>query len=243
MDNIILIMAGGLGKRMNSYLPKVLHLLKDKPLIVHVIESALQLNPIKIGIIVGKYKEIIEKTINQYIFDNSMIEYIIQLEPLGTGHAIMSSIKFLSNYQNSIVTILSGDVPLIKSDTLKVLHNSVIEKDAAILVNTMDDPYGYGRIITDKNKFIKIVEEKDCNDDERKINLVNSGIYTFKCNIILNNINKITNNNNQNEYYLTDIFNFIDKNVIDLVYLKNKYEIMGVNTYEQLVLLQTINSF
>ena len=90
------------------------------------------------------------------------------------------------------------------------------------------------------NQFVKIVEEKDCNDREKKVDLVNSGIYSFKTETILNNISKITNNNKQNEYYLTDIFNFIDKELIDLVYLENKYEVMGVNTPEQLISLETL---
>jgi len=237
-NNIILIMAGGLGKRMNSSLPKVLHLLKEKPLIIHVIETALKINPIKIGIIVGKYREIIEITINKYLKDISKIEYIIQPEALGTGHAIMCCNNFLSNYKTYNVTILSGDVPLIKSDTLKRLNTSLNKCEATILINKLDNPYGYGRIIIDRDQFIKIVEEKDCNEIESKVDLVNSGIYSFKSNTILNNITKITNNSKQNEYYLTDIFNFINKKSIDLLYLENKYEIMGVNTPEQLISLE-----
>ena len=237
-NDVILIMAGGLGKRMNSELPKVLHLLKEKPLIIHVIETALKINPIKIGIIVGKYREIIQETINKYLKDTSKIEYIIQPEALGTGHAIMCCNDFLSNYKNSSVTILSGDVPLIKSDTLKRLNTSLNKSVAALLINKLDNPIGYGRIIIHEEQFVKIVEEKDCNDEERKVDLVNSGIYSFKSETILNNISKITNNNKQNEYYLTDIFNFIDKKFIDLVYLENKYEVMGVNTPEQLLSLK-----
>jgi len=240
-EKVVLIMAGGLGKRMKSELSKVLHLLKEKPLIVHVIETALKINPIKIGIIVGKYRNLIEMTINKYLKDTSKIEYIIQPDALGTGHAIMCCKDFLSNYKNSSVTILSGDVPLIKSDTLKRLNTSLNNCEATILINKLDNPYGYGRIIVDKDQFVKIVEEKDCNDRERKVDLVNSGIYSFKTEPILNNICKITNNNKQNEYYLTDIFNFIDKKFIDLVYLENKYEVMGVNTPEQLKELEYIN--
>ena len=234
MDNIVLILAGGLGKRMNSDLPKVLHLLKDKPLIVHVIETALKINPSKIGIIVGKYRDVIEKNINKYVKDTSKIEYIIQLEALGTGHAIMCCNDFLSNYKKSFVTILSGDVPLIKSNTLKKLNDTIIKKEAVILVNKLENPYGYGRVITDGEQFVKIVEEKDCDEIERNVELVNSGIYCLTCDAILNNISKITNNNKQKEYYLTDLFNFIDRDNIDLVYLENMYEVMGVNTPEQL---------
>ncbi|ALH22913.1 dTDP-D-glucose 4,6-dehydratase/N-acetylglucosamine-1-phosphate urydiltransferase fusion protein [Chrysochromulina ericina virus CeV-01B] len=239
--NIVLIMAGGLGKRMNSELPKVLHLLKGKPLIVHVIETALKINPIKIGIIVGKYRDIIEKTVGKYLKDISKIEYIIQPTALGTGHAIMCCKDFLSNYKNSSVTILSGDVPLIKSETLEKLNTSLNKCQAAILINKLDNPHGYGRIIVDRDQFVKIVEEKDCNDIERKVDFVNSGIYSFKCRTIVNNISKITNNNKQNEYYLTDIFNFIDKKLIELEYLENKYEVMGVNTSQQLIRLETIS--
>ena len=194
-NDVILIMAGGLGKRMNSELPKVLHLLKEKPLIIHVIETALKINPIKIGIIVGKYREIIQETINKYLKDTSKIEYIIQPEALGTGHAIMCCNDFLSNYKTYNVTILSGDVPLIKSDTLKKLNTSLNKSQAAILINKLDNPHGYGRIIIHEEQFVKIVEEKDCNDEERKVDLVNSGIYSFKSETILNNISKITNYN------------------------------------------------
>ena len=236
-DTIVLIMAGGLGKRMNSDIPKVLHLLKNKPLIVHVIESALKINPKKIGIIVGKYKDIIQSTISKYITDTTYIEYIIQPEALGTGHAIMCCKDFLSNYKNSHVTILSGDVPLIKSSTLKNLNNS---KSGNILVTKFEDPTGYGRIITVNEKLLKIVEEKDCNFEERKVNIVNTGIYTFDCELIVNNIDKIENNNMQKEYYLTDLFNFIDKNLINLVYLENSNEVTGVNTIEQLNQLEKI---
>ena len=241
-EKVVLIMAGGLGKRMNSELPKVLHLLKEKPLIVHVIETALKINPIKIGIIVGKYREIIQETINKYLKDTSKIDYIIQPDALGTGHAIMCCKDFLSNYKNSSVTILSGDVPLIKSDTLERLNTLLNKSHAAILINKLDNPHGYGRIIRDKDQFIKIVEEKDCNDEERKVDLVNSGIYSFRTEIIHNNISKISNNNKQNEYYLTDIFNFIDKKSIDLLYLENRYEVMGVNTPEQLKELEYIDN-
>ena len=215
-------------------------LINAKPLIVYVIETALKINPIKIGIIVGKYRNIIEMTINKYFKDISKIEYIYQPDALGTGHAIMCCKDFLSNYKNSSVTILSGDVPLIKSDTLKRLNTSLNKSHAAILINKLDNPTGYGRIIIDRDQFVKIVEEKDCNDRERKVDLVNSGIYSFKSETIYNNISKITNNNKQNEYYLTDIFNFIDKKLIDLVYLENKYEVMGVNTPEQLMSLETL---
>jgi bifunctional N-acetylglucosamine-1-phosphate-uridyltransferase/glucosamine-1-phosphate-acetyltransferase GlmU-like protein len=225
MSKIVLIMAGGLGKRMNSDLPKVLHLLNNKPLIVHIIETAVKINPEKIGIIVGKYRQIIQKTINKYVSDNSKIEYINQPEALGTGHAILCCKPFLSKYSDLCVTILSGDVPLITSQTLERLNNSLLENGSALLVNKLENPFGYGRIKT---------------KDERKIDLVNSGIYCFKNNILLSNIEKINNNNKQNEYYLTDIFNFINRKNIILINTENNYEVMGINNPEQLKELELI---
>lgn len=239
-NNIVLIMAGGMGKRMNSNLPKVLHLFKEKPLIVHVIESAIRIKPKKIGIIVGVYKSIIEKTISEYIKDCSKIEYIIQEQPLGTGHAIMSCKDFLSTNIENRVVVLSGDVPLIKSNTIKKINDTLENVDACILVNKLENPYGYGRVVVEDNNFIKIVEEKDCNNMEKKLDIVNSGIYSFRCQSIITNIDKINNDNNQQEYYLTDIFNYIDNEKIKLLYLEDSHEVMGVNTPEQLLELENI---
>ena len=122
---ISIILAGGLGKRMNSEVPKVLHIVNGKPMICHVIDRALELNSEKILIIVGKYKEIIKQTIAEYITTDKIC-YIIQDEPLGTGNAIMSCIPFLKNInttEDQDFLILSGDVPLIKYDTLMYLTN------------------------------------------------------------------------------------------------------------------------
>ena len=157
---IIIIMAGGLGKRMNSTLPKVLHPIKGIPMICKIIEEANKLNPSKIFVIVGKYKKIIEETIN-----NNNIEYIIQEEALGTGHALLCSRNKLLNFPNHNVLILSGDVPLITSETMI----NICTNPNSIVVTSLDDPKGYGRIIEDdSNRFQKIVEEKDCNDRDRK---------------------------------------------------------------------------
>ena len=109
MDTIVIIMAGGLGKRMNSDLPKVLHTVHNKPMLCHVIEQSLALNPYKIFIVVGKYKNIIEQTIGEL---NNKVDYIVQPEPLGTGHAIQCCRDELLRYPNKKVLILSGDVPL-----------------------------------------------------------------------------------------------------------------------------------
>ena len=238
-DLFILIMAGGLGKRMNSDIPKVLHLINNEPMIVKIIKTANRLNPKKIIIVVGKFKEIIKNKISEYI-DLTNIEFIDQDEPLGTGHAIMCCSKYLSNYLNSKTLILSGDVPLITENTLnKIINNS---KNVTIATSKVDNPYGYGRIVLNNNIFEKIVEEKDCNDLEKDIKIINSGIYIFNTEILIKNINFINNINKQNEYYLTDIFSIIkNKNInIDLYNIECYNEILGVNTSEQLNYLNKI---
>lgn len=257
-NDVIVIMAGGEGKRMNSNLPKVLHLLSNKPMIVHVLEKALNINPMKIYIIVGKHKDIIETTIYKYI-DSELIknklEFVFQNKPLGTGHAIKI---FCDHINNSISTnlnlskvlILSGDVPLITIDTIKIMLNT--NYAANILVSHTDNNYGYGRIIQEydiKNNYYylkKIVEEKDCTESEKYIKIINSGIYSINYKILNKYIYYIENKNSQSEYYLTDIFEIINKvdgNHINIVELekKNIHEIMGVNTKEQLEYLQELN--
>jgi bifunctional N-acetylglucosamine-1-phosphate-uridyltransferase/glucosamine-1-phosphate-acetyltransferase GlmU-like protein len=170
-------MAGGLGKRMESDTPKVLHEVCHPtnseikyPMIIHVILTALKLNPSKIFIIVGKYKNSIKKTIDQYLFgwkDN--IQYIIQENPNGTGHAILCSLPYIqSEYIDENALILSGDIPLISSDTLRIMNGD----DNKILITNLKNPFGYGRIITDQNnQVIDIVEEKDCNENENALSL------------------------------------------------------------------------
>lgn len=242
MENLLIsIMAGGLGKRMESNIPKVLHKLGNYPLIIHIINTCLKLKPKKILIIVGKYKDIIEREILQYIDESNIenyIEYVIQKEALGTGDAIKSCIHIYKNNINCTNLILSGDVPLINEGSLKKLIK--ISKESGILINELENPKGYGRIIMNNKDFIKIVEEKDCNDEERKINIVNSGIYCISCELLVKYLPLISNNNKQNEYYLTDIFNFIDRKNITLIQTENYHEVMGINNPEQLKELELI---
>jgi len=241
---IVIIMAGGLGKRMNSDIPKVLHKVGDIPMLVRVVKQAEQLKPQKIFIVVGKYKEIIENTISDYIqLDN--IEFIMQEEALGTAHAIMCCydelLKYKNENTNTNVLILSGDVPLIRSKTMIELLSNM--NKVKLMVTNLNDPTGYGRIIENDDIFNKIVEEKDCNEMEKLINKVNCGIYAFDISILCEYLPHITNENLQNEFYLTDIIEIIKKNTqinIDLYIIpQNKQnEIMGVNNLEQLLQIE-----
>ena len=242
-NSVILIMAGGLGKRMNSEVPKVLHLINNKPMIIFVIETSLKLKIHKIGIIVGKYYAVIKETLEQYLDINiiaSKITFIMQNEPLGTGHAIACCKKFLEKMPNYIynVCILSGDVPLITSESINKLLNNI--EFCNILIANIEHPSGYGRIVIENNKISKIVEEKDCTKEEKQIKIINSGIYSFNIKVLLQYIDKIDNNNKQNEYYLTQLFELFVNNYIPINYqiVEHNFEISGVNDQQQLDILE-----
>jgi UDP-N-acetylglucosamine diphosphorylase/glucosamine-1-phosphate N-acetyltransferase len=232
----ILILAGGLGKRMSSDVPKVLHKINNKSLLEHVIETAIKLNPDKIGIILGKYRDIIQENLKKNLKTELLnkIEYIYQKEALGTWHAVICGIEFIKKYEK--ILILSGDVPLITVETLTKLIN--LTDNCAILVNSIENPYGYGRIKYLESNKIKIVEEKDATHEEKEIKEINSGIYCFESNNLIKNLPKLNCNNSQNEYYLTDLISLYDN--INVLKSENNNEILGVNDIKQLEQLEKL---
>ena len=241
-----IIMAGGLGKRMNSDLPKVLHKLDGIPLIVHILSKLKLLGERvkteKILIVVGKYKEQIKNTIDEYI-SLPNIQYIYQAEALGTGHAIQTCRDELLNYPNADVLILSGDVPLLSISTITQLIQQ--PSNTKMVIANMENPTGYGRIITDNNKFCKIVEQKDCNAEQVLVTKVNTGIYCIHSSLLCKYLPHLNNNNSQKEYYLTDIIEIIkreENTQIDMLEInKDKLiEVTGVNTHEQLKELELL---
>mgnify|MGYP000628017102 FL=1 len=241
MDIVPIILAGGDGKRMNSPLPKVLHHIIGVPMVVRVIQSAMLLNPCKIIIVVGKHHAIIQKTIEEYMSDTSLLCYVEQTTPMGTGHALMCCQDELQKTPDAKCLILSGDVPLVMSNMLKEL---VINGHKTTLVTTeMKNPFGYGRIVTTNGTFVKIVEEKDASLQEKRIKMVNAGIYCIASSYLLSHLSKLSNNNASQEYYLTDIIEIIRIHENEQIYLHvihpdNQYQIQGVNTQEQLAELE-----
>ena len=225
-DVIVVIMAGGLGKRMSSNLPKVLHKLGGIPMLCHILLKLKVLANIvnikKILIVVGKFKD---------------YEFIMQSEALGTGHAIQCCIDELSIYPNSETLILSGDVPLIRPYTMNKLI--LIPSPVKIITAKVKEPCGYGRIIRNGDYFKKIVEHKDCSESELEINEINCGIYAINTAYLCKHLPSLKNNNSQNEYYLTDIIEIIkrEESVAVGTYempQEDQYETTGVNTLEQL---------
>ena len=246
-----IIMAGGLGKRMNSTLPKVLHKIGEFPMIYYVVKRAIQLGSQHIVIVVGKYKDIIKTTLENFFTSGQLenIHYILQPEIKyesgeekvgGTGHAILCCLPFFTkNHIDPLasVFILSGDVPLLKEETLVNLTKT--SKQNALLITKSKNPTGCGRVFfDDSHNVTKIVEEKDCTMEERENKYVNCGIYYVTVDTLLKCIPLIKNNNKSGEYYLTDMLELaINKQMAFSFYelpQEQSYEVMNINNPEEL---------
>ena len=235
----VIILAAGKGIRMNSDLPKVLHKLNGKALLDFVLDESELLNPIETILVVGfKKEQVISHTENRI-----NLKYATQIEQLGTGHAVLQTEELLKNNKGHII-ILYGDVPKIKASTLRpIIDEHIINnRDLTLITAEIDDPSGYGRIIRDKNgNLLKIVEEKDCDDDERKIKEWNPGIYIFKIPEVFEVLNNIRTNNASKEYYLTDAIGLAQQSNMQIKAIKiaNSNEVIGINTADQLEELES----
>jgi UDP-N-acetylglucosamine diphosphorylase/glucosamine-1-phosphate N-acetyltransferase len=239
-DLVVIIMAGGLGTRMESNIPKVIHKLGGIPMINHILRNLQKLgttiNLKQILIVVGKYRNQIQEAIEDDII-MSNITYVNQPEALGTGHAVQCCINELSKYPNSNTLILSGDVPMFSTCSMFNLVNNLYK--TRIIITTNENPTGYGRIIMKDGKFERIVEHNDCTAEQLNILKVNCGIYAFNTEVLCKWLPFINNNNKKHEYYLTDIVEIIkrEENIeIELYDLpaEKMVEVIGVNTIAQL---------
>lgn len=231
----VIILAAGQGKRMkNPDLPKVMVELLDKPLLGHVLDQVDKLWPDKVVLVIGhKREKIIEK------YENKLgIEFAIQAEQLGTGHAVMSAKDNLKSFVGSTL-ILLGDVPLLKADTLKkfIVGHQKNEAKLSVMSTIAPDPSGYGRIERDSaGNFIKITEHKDASEEVRKIDEINSGIFLVDNKMLFESLDKIKNNNAQGEYYLTDIVEVLrnEGEKISAVAAADFTELRGINSPDDL---------
>ena len=225
---------------MKSNLAKVLHKLDGRPLINHVCRTAATLDPAKIYVVVGHQGEDVRSAVLNEI-DESAAGFAWQKQMLGTGDAVNAAREFLAE-SDSTLLVLSGDVPMIKSETLTELiklHRGFRGKGAACTVLTvrLKDPSGYGRVIRDENgSFDRIVEQKDASDEQREIDEINSGIYCFDARKLFAALENVQNNNAQGEYYLTDVPQILCEQGDDVaIFLhKDEHEIEGVNDRRQL---------
>jgi bifunctional UDP-N-acetylglucosamine pyrophosphorylase/glucosamine-1-phosphate N-acetyltransferase len=239
-------MAAGLGTRMKSNLAKVLHKIDGRPLINHVCETALTLKPRRIYVVVGHQADDVKTAVlNEN--DAQVFEFAFQEQQLGTGDAVNAAREFLENADSTLL-VLSGDVPMIRAETLERLvqkHDEHRGRGAACTVLTvrLKDPTGYGRVVRDENgAFEKIVEQKDASDEEKMVDEINSGIYCFYTRKLFTALSQVENNNAQGEYYLTDVPSILREQGDDVaIFLcDDPREVEGVNDRWQLAEMEKV---
>lgn len=226
-----IILAAGQGTRMKSSTSKVLHEIFHKPLVYYPIEAARYAGAQEVCLVVGHKSEEVMKTFGD------TVKYALQAERLGTGHAVMQAMDFIRD--DGEILVLYGDTPLITAQTIeKMLAFHRKKKNAVTVLSALvDDPTGYGRIVRDESKhFVKIVEQKDATDEEKRITEINGGMYVFEAKHLKSALSKITNNNKQQEYYLTDTIEILlhEGYNVDAIAIMNPDDILGVNSREQL---------
>ncbi|CAN0623945.1 fused N-acetylglucosamine-1-phosphate uridyltransferase and glucosamine-1-phosphate acetyltransferase [Burkholderia multivorans] len=233
----IVILAAGTGKRMRSALPKVLHPLAGRPLLSHVIATARALQPSRLVVVVGHGAERVQAAVAA-----PDVQFAVQSEQLGTGHAVRQALPLLDPAQPTLV--LYGDVPLTRVSTLERLADAAREGRYGILTVTLDDPTGYGRIVRDPAGFVtRIVEQKDATPDELKIAEVNTGIVVAPTAQLAMWLGALTNDNAQGEYYLTDVVELAIEAGFEVVTAQPdaEWETLGVNSKAQLAELERIH--
>ncbi len=232
----IVILAAGQGKRMHSDLPKVMHKVAGKPMLAHVIKCAQSLSPEAIHVVIGHGADRVKAVI-----DDDSINWCLQSEQLGTGHAVQQVLPNLDDDQN--VLILYGDVPLLASVTLQPLIEQLIQHQLVILSAKLNDPTGYGRIVRDaQHKVQCIVEQKDADSKTLAINEINTGILATRSNLLKEWLAQINNDNAQQEYYLTDCIGLAvkDQCKVEAIVCDNSNEVLGINNKSQLAEVERI---
>lgn len=229
----VVILAAGLGKRMHSDLPKVLHRLAGRPLLSHVLDAARALSPAKIIVVTGHRAQLVREAVAA-----PDIVFVNQIPQLGTGHAVQQAAPELAPGGKTLV--LLGDVPLIQPETLKPLVEGAVNR-VSMLTAMLDDPTGYGRVLRDARKKVKsIVEHKDATRAQLKIREVNTGIFAYPTAKLGGWLAKLQNNNAQNEYYITDVVPMAlkDRVPVEGVLCADAAQVQGINNRAQLAELE-----
>ena len=229
----VIVLAAGLGKRMHSDLPKVLHPLAGRPLLAHVLEAAQSLSPRKTIVVHGHGAERVRAA-----FPDPQLAWALQAEQLGTGHAVMQAMPHVAADQ---VLILYGDVPLIRKATLERLC-AAGRGGLALLTVDLSEPRGYGRIVREGGKVTRIVEEKDASAAEKAIREVNAGFMAMDAKRLAAWTKKLSNRNAQKEYYLTDVVALAvgEGMRVEAVKVEDPWEVAGVNSKQELAALERV---
>ena len=230
MSVSVIVLAAGKGTRMNSELPKVLHKVLGKSLLSHALDTlSFSDNTL---VVVGHEADLVIDSLPP------LIKNILQKDQLGTGHAVSTVInsEVFKKSKSDFTLVVPGDVPGINDGDIELLINKVKTTSSPVgfLTALVEDPFGYGRIVKN-NEEIKIVEEKDCNEDEKAINEINSGIYCFKTEFLIENIDNLNTQNAQGEFYLTDLIGIANNQKQDIVIVQvDEDSIKGINSMSQL---------
>ncbi|HLN82306.1 MAG TPA: bifunctional UDP-N-acetylglucosamine diphosphorylase/glucosamine-1-phosphate N-acetyltransferase GlmU [Candidatus Binatia bacterium] len=233
----VILLAAGQGTRMKSAVPKVLHSLGGKALYLHVLETAKRLDPAVVAIVVGHAARTVQEACP--VRD---INWAVQEEQLGTGHAVLCAHDKFRGFEGDIL-ILSGDVPLIEEQTLRTIieHQRSSRADLSLLTAQLDNPKGYGRILRNAQGAIAgIVEEKDATGEQRQISEINTGVYVVSSPFLFEALAAVKNHNQQKEYYLTDIVAIAlrQKKKVEAVHVDDVRETLGINSREDLAKME-----
>jgi bifunctional UDP-N-acetylglucosamine pyrophosphorylase/glucosamine-1-phosphate N-acetyltransferase len=229
----VIVLAAGQGKRMRSDLPKVLHPIGGRPLLAHVLDAALALKPRKTVVVHGHGADKVRAA-----FAQAPVEWVLQSEQLGTGHAVQQAMAHTSH--DGEILILYGDVPLVRPESLKRLVEAARE-GVAVMTTEVDEPKGYGRIVRKADGSVeRIVEEKDASSAERAIREINAGFMALNGKRLGGWLGKIGNRNAQKEYYLTDVVTLAVKEGVRVAAVKvdDPVEVAGVNSKAELAALE-----
>ncbi|KRN04327.1 bifunctional UDP-N-acetylglucosamine diphosphorylase/glucosamine-1-phosphate N-acetyltransferase GlmU [Holzapfeliella floricola] len=223
----IIILAAGQGTRMKSKRYKVLHEILGRSMVDHVLTQVEKLDPQNIVTVVGHGADEVKKALGD------RTQYVLQAEQLGTGHAVMQAAELLKDKTGSTI-VANGDTPLLTAETFEKLFDShqQLHAKATVLTAKAPNPSGYGRVIRNEdNEVIKIVEQKDASEAEKRIDEINTGVYCFDNQALFDALSQVTNDNAQNEYYITDVIEILKSQdeVISAYQMPDFDESMGVN--------------
>ena len=234
MTTDIVILAAGQGSRMKSSLPKVLHAVAGKSMVKHVLDQARHIDEAKLHVVIGHGAELLERSLC-----DEHVQFVLQEEQLGTGHAVAQALPNVD--PEGVTLILYGDVPLTRSETMQQLVRSAAQGHLGLLTVHLQNPTGYGRIIRNQSDHVvAIVEQKDASQEQLKVTEVNTGIMAVPTGLLLEWLPKLSSNNAQGEYYLTDIIAMAsDQGVfIETQHPASEQEVQGVNNRVQLAELE-----
>lgn len=238
MKTAAVILAAGQGTRMKTDMPKVLHEIHDRPMVSYVIEAVAGVSPEKILVVIGYQADRVREACR-----DEDVEFVVQSEQLGTGHAVMQCEMALSGFDGTVI-VLNGDVPCLRTETMRAFIDFHNDQGAAgtVLTAVLNEPAGYGRIVRGSDSaLLRIVEDKDAGEAELNIREINSGLFCFDKAALFGALDETDRENAQGEYYLTDVIEKMRANgsKVAAYLVDDEREVAGVNTVEELELVRS----